>query len=408
MELPEVLSPAGDEECLRAALLYGADAVYLAGRSFGMRAAASNFDEDGLRRAVALAHARGKRVYAACNTLPRDGELAALPGYLELLQDVGADAVIAADLGVMALSKRYAPRCALHVSTQFGVVNHETARVLYEMGASRVVLARELSLEEIAELRAKTPAALELEAFVHGAMCMSYSGRCVLSNYLTGRDANRGACAQPCRWGYRLVEPGRPDRPMDLLEEAGETYLLNAEDLCMLEHIPALAAAGVSSLKIEGRAKAAYYVAVITNAYRQAADGWRQAGCPPDYRLPDWLLEEPDKVSHRPYGTGFYFGQPSQNTRFGGYIRRYEVAAVTEGWREGRLLLRQRNRFAVGDRLEALEPGRPPFEVPVAAMWDGEGVPIVAAPHPTMAVSIPFDRPLTPGSLLRRRCGTQE
>ena len=408
MELPQVLSPAGDEECLRAALLYGADAVYLAGRSFGMRAAASNFDEDGLRRAAALAHAQGKRVYAACNTLPRDGELAALPGYLELLQDAGVDAVIAADLGVMALAKRYAPRCALHVSTQLGVVNHETARVLYEMGASRVVLARELSLEEIAELRAKTPPALELEAFVHGAMCLSYSGRCVLSNYLTGRDSNRGACAQPCRWGYRLVEPGRPDRPMDLLEEAGETYLLNAEDLCMLEHIPALAAAGVSSLKIEGRAKAAYYVAVITNAYRQAADGWREAGYPPDYRPPAWLLEEPDKVSHRPYGTGFYFGQPSQNTRFGGYIRRYEVAAVVEGWREGRLLLRQRNRFAVGDRLEALEPGLPPFEVPVTALWDGEGAPIGAAPHPTMAVSIPFDRPLTPGSLLRRRCGAPE
>lgn len=403
MHAPEVLSPAGDEECLRAALLYGADAVYLAGPSFGMRTAAANFDENGLRRAVALAHAQGKRVYVACNTLPRCQEFQTLPDWLACLQDAEADAIIAADLGVMDLAKRYAPRLALHVSTQLGVVNHETARVLYEMGAKRVVLARELSLAEIADIRAKTPPELELEAFVHGAMCLSVSGRCVLSNYLTGRDANRGECAQPCRWAYRLTETAHSRKPLTAVEENGVTYLLNANDLCMLRHIPALAAAGIASLKIEGRAKAAFYTAVITNAYRQAVNGWRDAGFPPDYEPPAWLLEEPNKVSHRPYGTGFYFGPPAQDTHAGGYIRDYEVAAVAEDWRDGRLLVRQRNRFCTGDILEVLEPGLPPFELPVTAMWNEEGEPIGAAPHATMPVELAFSRPLVPGSLLRRR-----
>lgn len=297
----EILAPAGDRERLEAALLFGADAVYLAGKAYGMRSAPANFDEEGLRHAVSLAHKTGRKVYVTVNVLPRNGEMEALPAYLEFLQGCGADGIIAADLGVMRLALRHAPRCALHVSTQTGVVNFETARMLHDLGAARVVLARELSLDEIAEIRAKTPPELELEAFVHGAMCMAYSGRCLLSAYLTGRDANRGGCAQPCRWKYRIVEPSRPDRPLTAEEDETGTYLFNADDLCMIDHLPALSRAGVRSLKIEGRAKAAYYVAVIANAYRAAADGWAASGYAADYRPAPWISAEVNKVSHRPY-----------------------------------------------------------------------------------------------------------
>ena len=402
-DIPELLAPAGDRERLETALLYGADAVYLAGKGFGLRAACGNFDEEGLREAVRLADGQGARVYVACNFLPRFEEIRRLPAFLELVQDAGADAVIAADLGVMGLVKRHAPRCALHASTQLGVVNEETARVLYEHGVARVVLARELSLEEIEEIRARTPAALELEAFVHGAMCMAYSGRCMLSAYLTGRDANRGDCAQPCRWRFRIREAGRPGPEWSA--EAGEdgAYLFNAMDLCMVEHIAALDRAGIGSFKIEGRAKAAYYTAAAVNAYRAAMDGYVAAGCPADYVVPAWIREELDKISHRPYGTGFYFGPPEQATDSGGYIQHYEVAAVTEGWKEGRLLVSQRNRFAAGDRLEILEPGRPPIPLIAAELLDGEGHPITTAPHPTMKLSLACPHPVTPGVMLRRK-----
>lgn len=402
----EILAPAGDRERLEAALLFGADAVYLAGKAYGMRSAPANFDEEGLRQAVSLAHKTGRKVYVTVNVLPRNGEMEALPAYLEFLQGCGADGIIAADLGVMRLALRHAPRCALHVSTQTGVVNFETARMLHDLGAARVVLARELSVDEIAEIRAKTPPELELEAFVHGAMCMAYSGRCLLSAYLTGRDANRGGCAQPCRWKYRIVEPSRPDRPLTAEEDETGTYLFNADDLCMIDHLPALSRAGVRSLKIEGRAKAAYYVAVITNAYRAAADGWAASGYAADYRPAPWISAEVNKVSHRPYGTGFYFGPPGQNTASGGYIREFEVAAVAEEWAGGLQRFSQRNRFTVGDECSVLEPGRPPFSLTVREMFGPDGEPLTAAPHPTMPVWIPLSRPLVPGSLLRRPvCG---
>lgn len=401
--IPEILAPAGDAACLSAALQYGADAVYLAGTRFGMRAAPANFDEQGLRDAVKAAHTAGKRVYVTCNILPRNAEIDVLPAYLEMIQDTGADALIVADLAVMALAKRYAPRCELHVSTQFGVVNYATAQMLYDMGAARVVLARELPLSEIAEIRARIPSALELECFVHGAMCMSFSGRCLLSNYLTGRDANHGCCTQPCRWKYQLLEPGRPEQPLTVEENAEGTYLFNANDLCMLPHVAALAQAGISSFKIEGRAKAAYYVAVVTNTYRQAMDGYRASGCAADYRPPAWLEEELDTVSHRPYGTGFYFGQPAQETKRGGYIRHYEVAAVVEGWQDGRLLLSQRNRFCRGDVVSILQPGRQPVTWTITEMYDPDNQPLEAAPHATMPLWIPYPQPVEPGSFLRRR-----
>lgn len=400
---PELLAPAGDEERLNAALLFGADAVYLAGTRFGMRSAPANFDEAGLQRAVAQCHALGRKVYVTCNTLPREQELCALPDYLAQLNEWGVDALIIADLGVLELAKRYAPRCALHVSTQFGVVNSATARMLHELGASRVVLARELSLSEIAAIRANTPSALELEAFVHGAMCMSYSGRCMLSAYLTGRDSNRGDCAQPCRWRYELIEPNRPERPLTVEQHGNETFLFNANDLCMLEHLPALHRAGITSFKIEGRAKAAYYVAGVTNAYRQALDGYRAGGCAADYTLPEWLKKEPYTVSHRPYGTGFYFGQPSQNTVSGGYMREYQAVAVVTGYENGCLLLSQRNRFFNGDALEALVPLAPPVSVVAEGLRNAAGEPIASAPHATMALQLPFPHPLPVGTFLRKR-----
>ena len=276
------------------ALLYGADAVYLAGTAFGMRASAGNFDEEQLRQAVLLAHGRGVRVYVTCNTLPREDELQKLPGYLEFLQDAGADALIVADIGVMSLAKRYAPRLALHVSTQFGVINSAAANSLYDLGADTVVLARETPLEDIRKIRKNTPKELRLEAFVHGAMCVSFSGRCLLSNYLTGRDANRGQCAQPCRWKYHLMEETRPGEYFEISEDGG-THIMNSRDMCMIEHIPELLEAGVSSFKIEGRMKSSYYAAVVTNAYRHAIDAALK-GCPLD---PVWV-EETEKVSHRP------------------------------------------------------------------------------------------------------------
>ena len=400
---PEILAPAGDRERLQAALRYRADAVYLAGSRFGMRSAPRNFTEEGLREAFRLAHDARAKAYVTVNTLPRSGEVDSLPPYLELLQEAGADALIVADLGVLDLARRYAPRCALHVSTQAGVVNYAAARMLHELGASRVVLARELSLAEVAEIRARTPKELELECFVHGAMCMSVSGRCLLSNYLTGRDANQGDCAQPCRWKYKLIEEKRPGEEYEIGQGEGGSYILNANDLCMLEHIADLAQAGVDSLKIEGRAKAAYYVAAATNAYRCAADAYEAAGFPPDFRPAPWMREELDKISHRPYGTGFYYGMPEQNTRFGGYVRDYEVAAVAEGYENGRLLLSQRNHFCRGEVLDALEPGRPPFLLPVTELYDGAGEPVEAAPHPLMRLQVPYPRPLVVGSYLRRR-----
>lgn len=399
--IPEVLAPAGDAERLKAALLFGADAVYLAGRCFGMRSASQNFDNEALKTAVKTVHDANKKVYVTCNTLPRNTEIDALPEYLRFLNEVRPDALIAADLGVIALAKRYAPDISLHISTQLGICNYQTARELHEMGASRVVLARELSLDEIATIRDKAPADLELEAFVHGAMCMSVSGRCVISNYLTGRDANRGECTQPCRWQYDIIEPHRPDRPMTVTETPDGTYLFNAYDMNMIEHIAELADAGISSFKIEGRAKAAYYTAITTNAYRAAVDGYVASGCQLTYKPEKWIVEELDKVSHRPYGTGFYFGMPKQDTAVGGYIRDYAVVGVVEGYRDGNLLIEQRNRFFVGDTLDVLEPGNRPFHLPVNALFNGDGEPITVAPHAAMKLQLPFDRPLKSGTLLR-------
>ncbi len=398
---PELLAPAGDMECLCAALDFGADAVYLAGQMFGMRTAPSNFTREELQTAVALAHARGVRVYVTCNTVPRNKEIDLLPDYLAFLQEAGVDALIVTDLGVIDLAKRYAPKVELHVSTQAGITNYAAANAFYQLGAKRVVLARETTMEEIAEIRAKTPKDLEIEAFVHGAMCMSFSGRCLLSNYMAGRDANRGACAQPCRWKYALVEEKRPGQYMPIYQEGEGSYILNSKDMCMVRHLPELLRAGVTSLKIEGRAKSSYYVAVTTNAYRWALDELEQH---PDTPVSPWIVEELDKISHRPYSTGFYLGgEPGQETVQGGYVRNYEVIAVCEDYHDGIAILSQRNRFFRGETADVLEVGEQPFDLPLDELFDQDGQPIESAPHATMTVLLKTERPLKRGAILRHR-----
>lgn len=399
--IPEVLSPAGDTERLEAALRFGADAVYVSGHDYGMRAACANFDRDELLSAVEKTHAAGKKIYVTCNILPRNKDIDQMPEYFTYLNEIGVDALIISDIGTMELAKQYAPHCALHVSTQFGVVNHATATALYHMGASRVVLARELSMDEIREIRAKTPPELELEAFVHGAICMSYSGRCVISNYLTDRDANHGECSQPCRWKYTVVEETRPDLPMTLEQDENGTYLFNSNDMNMIAHVAELARAGISSFKIEGRAKSFYYTAVTANAYRRAVDGYVASGYSADYVPEEWVIEEMNKISHRPYGTGFYYGMPAQHLKQGGYIRAYEVAAVVDGWADGWLITSQRNRFFLGDELEVLEPSGKPFTFTPKILLNEDKQSIEMANHPMMRVYIPFERPLQPGTLLR-------
>lgn len=397
----ELLAPAGDRERLEAAIAFGADAVYLAGKEFGMRAAPTNFGPEELERAVAYAHARNVQVHLTCNTIPHEAELDRLPDFLRFAQDAGVDAFIIADFGVLRLAQKAAPRVSIHVSTQAGVANSASANAFYELGASRVVLARELTLEEIAEIRAKTPKELELECFVHGAMCVSFSGRCLLSDYMAHRDANRGDCAQSCRWKYTLMEEKRPGSYMPVFEEDGGTYILNSKDLCMIGHIPELVKAGVTSLKIEGRAKSAYYVAVTTNAYRSAMDEYRRNPCG---KLSPWIAEELNKISHRAYSTGFYLGEePGQVYETGGYVRDYEVIAVCEDYCDGCAVLSQRNRFFRGDTADVLEAGKQPYQLLLQELFDADGNSIDVAPHATMTVRVKTARPVAKGAILRRR-----
>ena len=332
-----------------------------------------------------------------CNTLPREEELKALPSYLEFLEDAGVDGLIIADLGVMELAKRHAPKVARHVSTQFGVINSATANVLCDMGADTVVLARETPLEDIRRIRANTPKELRLEAFVHGAMCVSFSGRCLLSNYLTGRDANRGQCAQPCRWKYHLVEEKRPGQYFEISEDGG-THIMNSQDMRMIEHLPELIDAGIASFKIEGRMKSAYYTAAVTNAYRHALDA-AGAGEPLD---PIWV-EETDKLSHRPYSTGFYFGQPGEYYGEESYFTQTDVAAVVERCdADGNAVLTQRNKFYRGDELELLPPEGRPVKFTVEHMTDTEGAEIEDTRHAMMEIHMRLPMAVPPLTVVRK------
>lgn len=393
----ELLAPAGDEECLRSALDYGCDAVYLAGKSFGMRAGAKNFDMDGLDRAVRFAHERGVKVHLTCNTIPLNSEIEQFPKYIAAAQECGVDAAIACDLGVISMIKEYAPKMELHISTQTGVVNYQTAIELYKMGAKRVVLAREVGLEDIREIRRRIPADMEIETFVHGAMCVSFSGRCLISEYLTGRGANRGECAQPCRWSYYLMEEKRPNQFFKVFEDERGSYILNSRDMCMIDHLPDLIRAGVDSIKIEGRAKSAYYAAIVTGAYRHCIDAV-QTGKPLD---PIWH-NEVEKVSHRHYSTGFFYGQPGQFTSDARYIRDWQVVAVVESCTEtGLATASLRNKFSMGDEIELVGPDTRPVAFRAPLMMDENGYPLPAPRHPQMKFQIQLPCYAPPLSFLR-------
>lgn len=394
----ELLAPAGDMERLTMAVLYGADAVYLAGTSFGMRSFAGNFTPEELPRAVAFAHERGVRVHVTVNTMPRGDEVPRLPGYLEELDAAGVDALILADLGAFMLAGRYAPHCERHISTQQSVANSVCARAWYDLGASRVVLARELSLEEIRRIRQETPKELELETFGHGAMCVSYSGRCLLSNYMTGRDSNRGACAQPCRYQYALMEEKRPGEYFPVFEDEKGTYILNSRDMCMIDHLPDLMEAGVDCIKLEGRAKSAYYAAIVTGAYRHCIDAAAK-GLPLD---PVWR-DEVEHVSHRIYSTGFYYGAPGQYTQSSRYIRQWQVCAVVlDCGSDGMATMSLRNKFAAGDTLELVGPDTRPFSFQAPVMQDESGADLREPRTPQMVFRMELPQPVPPYSILRR------
>ena len=397
MKKVELLAPAGDWERLEMAAAYGADAVYLAGAEFGMRSAPDNFTPEQLERAVAFCHGRGIRVHVTCNTMPRNDEVARLPQWLEYLQSLGVDAAIVADVGVLSLLKKHAPKVKAHISTQASISNYQAARAWYDLGASRVILARELSLDEIREIRAKAPKELEIEAFVHGAMCVSYSGRCLLSNYMTGRDANRGACAQPCRYQYALVEEKRPGEYFPVYEDEKGTYIMNSRDMCMIDHLPDLIAAGVDSVKIEGRAKSAYYAAIVTGAYRHCIDDVL-AGRPLD---PVWRAEV-EKVSHRHYSTGFFYGQPGQFTQDARYIGDWQVVAeVVSCDQRGLATGSLRNKFAQGDAIELVGPDVRPVAFTAPMMADETGAPLDEPRHPQMKFQIKLPCYAPPHSFLR-------
>ena len=400
----ELLSPAGDFERLKLALKFGADAVYLGGEMFGMRTNPSNFNYEKLKEAVELAHGMGKKIYITCNTLPRNNELPFLPDYLKYLAQIKADALIVADMGVLSLAKKYAPEVDIHMSTQVGIVNYESANALYELGAKRIVTARELSLNEIKEIREKTNPALEIEVFVHGAMCMSFSGRCILSDYMIGRDANRGDCAQPCRWKYALVEEKRQGEYFPINQDESGTYIFNSKDLCMINHIPELDRAGIDSFKIEGRAKSEYYTAIVTYAYRNAIDEYLKSGRDASFIPSQWILDELEKMSHREYTTGFNFGrlENGQVLDSGGYIRNWDVCALYISYENGRLTVAQRNRFYQGDTLEVVEPGKKPYRIVVEELYnenDGEFTEV--ANKATDIYSFKCDANISPDAIFR-------
>lgn len=397
-KMMELLAPAGGMEQLRYALHFGADAVYLGGKRFGLRARASNFSDVELAQAVSYAHAEGKRVHVTVNALMRDADLGELREYLAMLGEYGADAVIASDLAVMRIAREVAPGVEIHVSTQASCTNALAARQYYELGAKRVVLARELSVAQIAQLREDAPAGLELEVFVHGAMCMSYSGRCLISAYLTGRDANRGACTQPCRWGYVLQEETRPGEYFPIEEDEQGAYILSSRDLMMLEHLDDLERAGVSSIKIEGRVKSGYYVACVVNSYRQVLDGVSAAVMRPEL----------EAVSHRPYGTGFFYGPAHQTYAGAAYSQTHDWVAVVRGCERvnndrWRVTVEQRNRFFTGDELEALSPGKPVRKLTADGLRTDLGQLCETANQAMRAYSFECEYELSYDDILRKR-----
>ena len=402
---PELLAPGGSLEKLKIAILYGADAVYVGGEAFSLRVAAENFSIDELKEGIAFAHERGKKVYLTANILPHNSDIDQFVEYIKEVAKLDFDAVLVADPGIMSIVKEYAPSLPIHISTQANNVNYKSAEFWYNQGAKRVVLAREMSMAEIREIRERTPQDLELEAFVHGAMCVSYSGRCLLSNYMTSRDSNQGACAHPCRWNYSLMEETRPGEYMPVYENERGTFIFNSKDLCMIEHIPEIIKSGITSLKLEGRVKTAYYVATIVKAYRQEID--RYLADPEGYVFDKTQLDEIKKVSHRPYSTGFYFGKPNEEGQVytsSSYIRDYDLVGMVTDYDEktGIATISQRNKFVIGDEIEIMQPEGPFIKQTVTYMENEKGEAIEAAPHAAMTVKMPVSVPVCVNAMLRR------
>ncbi|XFO66630.1 hypothetical protein SPSIL_027890 [Sporomusa silvacetica DSM 10669] len=403
---PELLAPAGNLEKLKMALIYGADAVYMGGKSFGLRAFGDNFDDTELEQGIDFAHSLGKKAYITINIFPHNNDLLGLPEYIKRLATIGADAILVSDLGVFRIARQVAPTLPIHISTQANSTNWSTAQFWKELGATRVVLARELSLTDIKLIRQKVN--IELEAFVHGAMCMSYSGRCLISNYLTGRDANRGECAQPCRWKYHLMEESRPGVYLPVVEDERGTYIFNSKDLCLISHIPELMDSGLHSFKIEGRMKSVHYVATVIKVYREAIDSYASSSAP--FIVKQEWLDELQKVSHREYTTGFYFNKPTQQDQIytsSSYIQTHNFIGLVKEYNPstGMAVVEQRNNMKVGEKIEIMQPGMSNFVQTISQMFDSEGNSISVAPHPQQIVTLPMSQPVVPYAMLRRPQG---
>ena len=401
---PELLAPAGSLSKLKIAITYGADAVYVGGEEFSLRTAAENFSVEDLKEGVRFAHERGKKVYLTANIIPHNEDIDEYTEFLKEYLTAGFDAVIVSDLGMFQLTREIAPELEIHISTQANNVNYKSAETWYKMGAKRVILAREMSLEEIAEIRRRTPEGLEVEAFVHGAMCISYSGRCLLSNYMTNRDSNQGACSHPCRWKYNLVEETRPGEYMPVFENERGTFIYNSKDLCMVEHIDKLAECGLDSFKIEGRVKTEYYLATVVKAYREAIDSFFRD--PQNFKPNPMWLEELKKVSHRDYTTGFFFGKPDgneQNYETSSYIRNYELLGIVDSYDEktGLVSVIQKNRFFKGSEVEFLRPNGDFIKFKIEYMENADGEEMEIANRPQSVAKIKTDFPLEKDSMMR-------
>lgn len=408
MKKMELLAPAGDLEKLKTAIDYGADAVYFGGEAFGLRAGAGNLTLEEIREGAEYAHARGRKIYMTVNIFAHNEDIERLPAYLESLRDLEIDAFLVSDPGVIAVFRQVLPDAVLHLSTQANTTNYMTAKFWYDMGISRIVAAREMSFEELKEFRRQIPQDMEIEAFVHGAMCISYSGRCLMSNFMTARDANRGACAHPCRWNYSLMEEKRPGEYFPVEEDERGTYVFNSKDLCMIEHIPEMADAGIASAKIEGRMKSAFYAATVVRVYREAIDTYYAD--PENYRFREEWLEELGKVSNRHFTTGFFLGKPdesAQNYESSAYIREYDFIGIVREYDDstGYALVEQRNNFRVGDEIEVFGPGSASFFVQtVDELYDEKsGEPIEVAPHAQQLVLLKMRYAAAPSYMLRRR-----
>lgn len=409
---PELLAPAGNLEKLKMALIYGADAVYMGGKAFGLRAFGDNFDDNELKQGIDFAHSLGKKAYITVNIFPHNEDLLDLPEYIKHLETIGADAIIVSDLGVFRIVRQVAPSLPIHISTQANSTNWSTVQFWQDLKATRVVLARELSLADIQLIRQKVD--IELEAFVHGAMCMSYSGRCLISNYLTGRDANRGECAQPCRWKYHVMEESRPGVYLPVLEDERGTYIFNSKDLCLISHISELMDSGLHSFKIEGRMKSIHYVATVVKVYREAIDSYASSSGP--FTVKQEWLEELQKVSHREYTTGFYFNKTTQQDQIytsSSYIQTHDFIGLVKEYdpATGMAVVEQRNNMKVGETIEVMQPGAANFVQTIGKMFDAEGNSITVAPHPQQIVTMLVSQPVVPYAMLRRpesRQGRQE